>query len=905
MNLRMKLWGTLLFAVLLIQHVGATNRTDSILLRIQNAEPEQKLDIWTDWRFSASGEELLEIWANSDRAMADAILSLTREEADIWHYKFIGGVMLRLQAAGFGEVSTTILDKMKVRVDSLTAENGGSHILQAEYYYYLAYFHYRQVDMDEAAALFKKGLEISANFNNHDLSFSFNNMLGLLYTFIDEHEEALIYYDQAGEIAANSSISYKQKLSLDKSRAYLFHAVREYEKADSLYKIVLDSVHLLSRETMQLRTKMDYAVNMAYLGKTEQGLSLLNKLRPVIEAKEDDGMLLVLAESYSDVYFLSGRYEEGAEWLGDSRNYYYKIQEERRKDEVQEWQAKYQSAEKEATIMELQQARTIERDRTIIAVLIALVLIGILGFFLYANRSRRKRLALQLENEKEISNTRSKFFASIAHDIRTPLALMLGPLERLESQVENESDKADVQLARRNGIRLMDLFNQILDWNKADAKLLKENAQVGRLDTSFKSISQRFEQLAQDKGINFKPTIDVPGSQFILDYGKTDRIVSNLLTNAIKYCDPGDEVSLHVQVVQTDGNSQLTIEVNDSGPGMAEAEQQQVYKRYFQGAQGKLKGGSGIGLALVKELVGVLGGRISMDSKLDVGTKFELILPVKVAVLTEWNAENLAFDEAKTEDKATILIVEDEPELATFVASELSKRFRVLTAGTAELGLELAKQEIPDLIISDWMLPDYNGGELCRKLVDDELTSHIPIIVLTAFNTEEHRKEALDAGAVVWMSKPFPLNDLNRQVDALLQQQQRSKLKWESVITNLFAAEPAKEVEVEEQVDPFIAKVQKTIQENYADENFSIDRMAETLTVSRVQLFRKVKNSIGNTPGKLLNEFRLQKAQQLLRSSANSVSETCFQVGFSDPGYFSKLYKQRFGLSPSQEVNPG
>ncbi len=555
----MKLWSTWLFAILLIHQLGATNRTDSIFLRIQNAEPEEKLGIWTDLSYSASGEELLEIWENSERVLADAHLTLTNEEADIWHYKFIGGIMLGLQAAGFGEVSTTILEEMKVKVDSLVAENGGSHILLAEYYYYLGYFNYRQVDMDVAASFFKKALEVKESFDDSDFQISVNNMLGLLYSFINEHEEAFIYFDRAREIAANTSISNVRKLSIDKSMAYTYHAIQQYEKADSLYSIVIDSIHLFTRETMRWRTQMDYAVNMAYLGRIEQGLALLNKLRPVLEAKEDYGMLVVLAESYSDVLFLAGRYEEGAEWLGDSRAYYYKIQEERRKDEVQEWQAKYQSAEKEATIKTLEQEKAISRSRSIIAVLIGLGLIGILGFFLYANRSRRKRLALQLESEREISSTRSKFFASMAHDIRTPLSLMLGPLERLERKLEKEENKADVQLARRNGIRLMDLFNQILDWNKADAKLLEQNPQLGRLDTSLKSISQRFEQLALDKGINFEQSINVPEGQFKLDYGKMDRIVSNLLTNAIKYCESGSRVGLEAKLVTKGEIQQLLI----------------------------------------------------------------------------------------------------------------------------------------------------------------------------------------------------------------------------------------------------------------------------------------------------------------------------------------------------------
>ncbi|MEL6655902.1 MAG: ATP-binding protein [Bacteroidota bacterium] len=894
----MKVFLSLLFTTLFLQTSLAENSADSLLQLIENAAtPEQRIDIWASWANHTTKDNIIPLWENTDQAYLDAQQAMGEEEAQTWYFDLLGDLTILLQSNGYGEISTQIFDRMKSMADSVA--NGGAHQLQVNYYFYLGHFYYKQVDMEEAESLFLKGLEINKDLNIPELDFSLYNMLGLLNTFIDEQEKALQYYSKASKVADQATIANSRKMVLYKSMAYLYHILDEYERADSLYQLVMDSIHLVSRKTSQWRLRMDYALNLGHMGKVEQGLAQLEKLYPEIGDEESNDIKFLFCESYSEVLMLAGRLKEGTEWLVKSRAYYYQIQEARRKDEVQEWQAKYQSAEKEAQISTLEQQKSLSQSRMIIGGLIGLTLVGLLSFFLYANSSRRKRLALQLSTERELHNIRSKFFSSIAHDIRTPLALMLAPLERLDNTVQENAYKSDIQLARRNGVKLLDLFNQILEWNKADSKLLKLNPQIGRLDVAFNNLHQRFEQLAVEKGIKLTQQFKVTEDQFFLDYTKLDRITSNLLGNAIKYCEAGDGVTLTAEVITEVGEERLVVSVSDDGPGIAQEEQPQLFKRYFQGTEGKLKGGNGIGLALVKELVDIMNGEIQISSELGHGARFVVKLPVERGQAAGEDAPAVALAATSTPDQATILIVEDEPELAAFLVSTLSSKYKVLTASSATAGLELASSSIPNIIISDWMLPDYNGGELCRQLIANELTSHIPIIVLTAQNTEEHRKDALNAGAMAWMSKPFQISTLNRQIESILQHQQRSQEKWDTTPLTMVCDSKSAPVPV----DPFIEKVQQAIAENYADEDLSMNRLAETLMISRVQLFRKVKNTIGKTPGKLLNEFRLQKAQELLRSSRLSVSEICFRVGFSDPSYFAKLYKQRFQVSPSQEFN--
>lgn len=892
----MKVFFSLLFTILFIQISQTQNTADSLLQLINNTTtPQVRIEIWKNWARNTNKDNIIPLWENSKHALADAQKALSEEEAQIWYFDLLGDLTILLQSNGYGEISTEIFDRMKSIADSIA--NGSTHRLQVDYYFFLGHFYYKQVDMEEAESLFLKGLEINKKVGIPELDFSLYNMLGLLNTFIDEQEKALQYYSKASQVADQATIANSRKMVLYKSMAYLYHILDEYKRADSLYQIVMDSIHLVSRKTSQWRLRMDYALNLGHMGKVEQGLAQLEELYPKIGDEESNDIKFLFCESYSEVLMLAGRLKEGTEWLVKSRAYYYRIQEARRKDEVQEWQAKYQSAEKEAKISTLEQQKALSQSRMIIGGLVGMSLIGLLSFFLFANSSRRKRLALQLSTERELHNIRSKFFSSIAHDIRTPLALMLAPLERLDNTVQEDAYKSDIQLARRNGIRLMDLFNQILDWNKADAKLLSLNPQVGRLDLALNSIRQRLEQLAVEKGVKFFPEIEVTDQPIMLDYGKLDRVVSNLLGNAIKYAEAGNGVTLNAGVTKIGEEDKLRIVISDNGPGIAEDEQHQVFKRHFQGVQGKIKGGNGIGLALAKELVDIMNGKIQMTSKLGAGTQFVVEVPIILVGPEAEVKEEGILPALSAEDKPLILIVEDEPALSAFLKSDLVNRFEVLTANTASAGLTMATNSIPDLIITDWMLPDYDGGQLCQQIIANELTSHIPIVVLTAYNTDEHQKAALDAGAVVWMSKPFELDRLNRQLDTILQHQKRNRTKWNSP-----SSESAPEsTKIEPEMDPFIVRVQEVISENYTDANFSMDRLAEILLISRVQLFRKVKNTIGTTPGKLFNSFRLKKAQLLLRSSSLPVSEICFQVGYSDPSYFAKIYKQHFGISPSQE----
>ena len=882
----------------------STSRTDSILLEIENFSEEEKLDAWVEWYKNAGKEDQPNLIPLLDNAYKDAVEIVGRDSAIIWKFKRQSYLVNKFQRQGKGGISTNILDEMKIVADSLTAIKGSPHSTLVEWYYRLGVFTYMQNDMVKAEEYYNKAIELNKGTDDRLTDFYVYRSIGLMKSYLAEFEDAKYAYGKADSLLNHVDVSTSVEYGFYYTKGY-FHLVKgDYEIAENYFNRVMDSLHFFSNATAN-RIQIEYGTTLCSMGKVDDCVSHFEKIKPIIEKEDLTGRLLTFSEEYSEALVLAGRYKEAKDWIVNTRIHYMKLQEDRRNDEIQEWQTKYETKEKEGQIQLLEQEKTITQTRLVIISLVALFGIGILSFLIYRNRSKRKQLALQLKLDRQLAENRDRLFSSITHDIRTPLALMLAPLERAESNVVDTSTKADIQLARRNGKRLMELFNQILDWNKAEAKAMRLNPQVGQLDFTFKSLCDRYEQQAIEKGVIFSQKIKMPKGQFLLDYDKLDKILSNLVGNAIKFCDPGQGVTLNADFEKKDSKYSLALEVSDQGPGIAADEQKGLFDRYVQGTQGKLKGGTGIGLALVKELVEMMGGDIDLQSELGKGATFKVNIPIEMIDETPMNVlpneeDSTSLATNSNSDKTLILVVEDEPELLEFLRSALSSEYDVEIANSTSTGLNIAINRIPEIIISDWTLPDHNGGWLCREVSKNELTAHIPVMILTAHNSDTNQKEAFDSGAVAWMNKPFRIDTLKRQLKTILLQQQRAQNLWKN--NNVPENVTDKQIEQVETVDPFMQKVLNVIEENYMDEKFSVEKMAETLFLSRVQLFRKIKSITGSSASKMINEFRLNKARKLLQESGKSVSEVTFLVGFADPSYFGKAYKQYFSVSPSQDL---
>lgn len=901
----MRILSSLLLLVFItnFSQAQATSRMDSILMEIEQVPAEGKMDAWRANFKNAEKEDLPNLRPLLDHAFKDAEETVGRDSAIIWKFYRQSYFVGKFQAHGKVNISTEIFDEMKITTDSLTAIKGSTHYTLVEWYYRLGQFTYMQSDMEKADEYFKKALELNKELKDGKTDFYIYRSIGLMKSYLENFKEAKDAYNKADSLLNHIDISTAAEYGFYYTKGYLHNGMGELELAENYYRKVLDSLHFFGT-AFQHRVRTDYGTTLCGLGKVDECVRYFEKLRPIVEKDNLSATMLTFSEEYSEALVLAGRYEEAKDWIVKTRIYYMTIQEARRNDEVQEWQTKYETKEKEGQIQLLEQEKTITQIRLVIISLIALFGIGILSFLIYRNKNKRKQLALQLDLDRQLAENRDRLFSSITHDIRTPLALMLAPLERAENNVVDRSTKSDIQLARRNGKRLMELFNQILDWNKVEAKALRLNPQVGQLNFTFKSLCERYEQQAIEKGVIFNQKVKMPEGQFLLDYDKLDKILSNLVGNAIKFCDPGQGVTLDADFEKKDSKYYLVLEVNDQGPGIAADEQKELFERYVQGTQGKLKGGTGIGLALVKELVDMMSGDIVLQSEIGKGASFKVNIPIEVMdemlVSTLTNQEGISLDADGNSDKTLILVVEDEPELLEFLRSALSSDYDVEIANSTSTGLNIAINRIPEIIISDWTLPDHNGGWLCQQVAKNELTAHIPVMILTAHNSDTNQKEAFDSGAVAWMNKPFRIDTLKRQLKTILMQQQRAQNLWKNTAVPENVSD--KQIEQVETVDPFMQKVIDVIEENYMDENFSVEKMAEALFLSRVQLFRKIKSITGSSASKMINEFRLKKARTLLKESGKSVSEVTFLVGFADPSYFGKAYKQYFSVSPSQDL---
>ncbi len=892
-------------ALCFLLSTSASNLPDTLLRKLNAKQGHDRLEIWVDWFNDFKATQATVFESATDDACHDAYSILDADSARYWCFQRKIHLVKKYRGNRNQINSHRVLQNLKPMVDSLAKANNGNHLMLAEWTHQLAYYYYSNEDMEIAVKEFKKTMSLYHKLGIYKKDFSLYRTIATSYSWNGNQTKGLEFYARADSIAQiDKSITFPQKMYLKYLLALASQQVDKKELAKTYYDQIMPHIDSLPDAD---RIRIDYLDNMCSLGKQSEAIVKFEELleRLNLNAEDEISDLTQLYNKYSSCLVAAGELSKA--WKANRA--FLKMNEDdferKRNKELLEWQIKHETQEREADIIALELEKESNQNkfklRLALVSLLGVFGLGVLAFLLYRNKTKQRQTILQKEKVEEIAENRDRLFSSITHDIRTPLALIMGPLERIESKTTDPSIKTDVHLAQRNSKRLMELFNQILDWNKAESKAMILNNQVGQLALTLNALCSRFAQQASEQNIIFKNQIDLPKGQYAVDYDKMDKILSNLIGNAIKFCDHGQQVELQAKIEKRGNDSFLNLEVIDNGPGISKEDQENLFNRFYQGEQGKIKGGTGIGMALVKELIGIMKGEIHLTSDTVKGAHFQVSLPIQevadleIAAMDSTNEEK--FKEKPVEGKPLILVVEDEPELLEFLSSALVGDYEVEKAGSTNVGLSIAVSRIPDIIISDWTLPDNNGGWLCKELRKNPLTSHIPVLILTAHATDAHQQEAFDAGAVAWMQKPFKLDTLQRQLTTILQQQVRVRLQWSSS-RNL--GESVTD-EVQAPVDPFIKEVMSRIEENYGDEFYSVEKMAEQLLLSRIQLFRKIKNLTGESPSVLLKVHRMEKAKKMLQEPGRSVSEIAFAVGFSDPSYFSKVYKKHFNSSPTQD----
>lgn len=534
-------------------------------------------------------------------------------------------------------------------------------------------------------------------------------------------------------------------------------------------------------------------------------------------------------------------------------------------------------------------------------------------------RDRQHELNRRL---KEANESKLMFFTNVSHDLRTPLTLISEPVAQL-SEATNLSDrqKALVRIADKNVRILRRLINQILDFRKYENDKLTLDLSEIDLGKSLEDWTESFHALSVKRGINLtflKPDTTEPTTAAV-DSEKMERVVFNLISNAFKYSPDGSDITVSYQST----SEEFTFCVADTGQGISERDLGNIFDRFYQ-VNKVHPNGSGIGLSLSKAFVEMHGGTINVESTVNKGSVFTVTIPIRhvadnaeeyVAGITEndINAElGLIETEITTDDdKPLLLIIDDNPDIRTMITELLKTDYKVISACNGAVGIEKASEYVPDLIICDIMMPVMDGLECCRRLKTDVRTSHIPVLMQTACSLDEQRIQGYDSGADGYLSKPFSGAVLKSRCASLIANRRRIKDLWQKTpapeepakTTEGNAAENGKGVAEPAIENEFYNKFLEIFNAEMGNSELNIESLASSLGFERTQFYRKIKAITGLSPVELIRTLRLRKAQELITGTGRTMSEIAYEVGFSNPAYFTKCYREAFGQTPTETRN--
>jgi signal transduction histidine kinase/ligand-binding sensor domain-containing protein/DNA-binding response OmpR family regulator len=521
-----------------------------------------------------------------------------------------------------------------------------------------------------------------------------------------------------------------------------------------------------------------------------------------------------------------------------------------------------------------------------------LALLAIFFVLRYIKRRERKKYIEQKKTEaskqqEELAQMKFQFFTNISHELRTPLTLILSPLEALIGEVKDAKQLSRLKIMHNNATRLLYLVNQLLDFRKSEQVGLKFLPSEGDVVAFTRNICDNFSSYSENKNVQLTFFSSHQKLNMLFDGDKYSKIILNLLSNAFKFTPDGGRVDV---AITTEANN-LIIKVADTGIGIADNEKQHVFEGFYQTDTSK-SSGSGIGLALVKEYVKLHDGTVEVVDNIGSGSVFIVSIPIR-QITVESIPVAIDYNQKVNDSKLPIaLIVDDNADLLAFLSSELSRSYNVLTAVNGLNALEIIEKTVPDIIISDIMMPEMDGIELCRRLKSDSKFASVPIIILSAKHDEQAKVEGLTIGADDYVTKPFNCDLLKLRMKKLLQ------LSNKGVKRSLIEPEPT-HIQVTSLDEKLIESAVKYVEKNMARADLSVEELSRQLGMSRVHLYKRMRQITGKTPIEFIRVLRLKRAAQLLRESQLNVSEIAYQVGFNNPKYFANYFKQEFGVLPS------
>lgn len=544
---------------------------------------------------------------------------------------------------------------------------------------------------------------------------------------------------------------------------------------------------------------------------------------------------------------------------------------------------------------------------------IGLVVVLFLARYRMLKREREKFHLQQIENEvaknEEINNMKFRFFTNVSHELRTPLTLIISPLEGMLKETTDELQSTRLQLMYRNAQRLLHLVNQLLDFRKGEMSTHQLSLSEGDIISYVHSVCNSFLLMADKKHIQFSFFSGIDTFSMAFDADKVGKIVMNLLSNAFKFTPEGGRVTVMIEHVAGTPDM-LEIKIADTGIGISDVDKEHIFERFYQADHKGVEEttGNGIGLSLVRDFVTLHEGEVKVFDNIGTGSVFVIQFPVKhvetqvqlppetgISIGEEEDKEikEETKEEAERKDFPLLLIVDDNEDFRIFMRYSLELQYRVRLAVNGKEAWEMMQEELPDLVISDVMMPQMDGNELCRLIKQDKRTAHIPVILLTARQNTEAKLEGLQTGADDYVTKPFNMTILVLRIRKLIELS-----RYHRVTQGMIDPAPS-EIVITSLDEKLIEKAIKYVEDNMSRTELSVEELSRELGMSRVHLYKKLLQITGKTPIEFIRVIRLKRAAQLLRESQLHVSEVAFEVGFNNPKYFSRYFKDEFGVLPS------
>ena len=809
---------------------------------------------------------------------------------------------------------------------------------------------------------FTKGRAIKMEIQDLRGLSNSNLSLGVLHEEKGNYQTALEYYDQSLEgyrkIGDRSSIA---RVYNNIGVAYV-----DWQKYDSaqVYHEKSLNLHLdLESPNGIIRSYMNLGETFQFQQRNIEALRNFHKARMYSEASEQRRALEYIYDKLGQVFLATNALDSAGIYLERAldlrlekdryfglrntyaslslleekrRNYqkslrYYKLLREvqdsflttQKNRELAEVQAQYDHERQEQEITALLQEnknRTLWRNIFAMGTLAALAITTLVVLF-FRYRAKKNRALLEAEESQrleleKLDRLKTRFFSNISHEFRTPLTLILGPLDTIRKQADASLQPA-VDSIERNGKRLLKLINQLLDLSKIESGKVELKTALIDVVPLLKGWVMSFNSAADTKKIHLEFISEEDAYFLYVDQEKIEEVIINVLSNAFKYTPTEGRIKVQVKQVNKEAKELLEVSISDTGTGIPEQELAHVFDRFYQASNANHHDvtGTGIGLALVKELVELHKGNIRVESGLGQGSTFFITLPLGNAHLTPeemvgihqfektlnrdaldvvTQEETVSMDEEQDELLPLILMIEDNAELRSYIKEILIGSYRVIQAIDGEEGVAMATAHIPDIVLSDLMMPKMDGLEVCRTLKEDMRTSHIPIVILTAKSSKEDRIEGLKNLADAYLTKPFDTQELLVRLHNLIEL--RKKLQAHFGTDRLLR--PSK-IQMNSMDTLFMEKVTEQLENEISNSLFGVVELAYSVNLSRSQLFRKIKAITNLTPNEFIRSFRLYRAKDMLQQQVGTVAEIAHDTGFQNPSYFSKCFQEQFGSPPS------